>query len=45
MVIFLFLGLSLYNAELLEWDTGLVLWTILFATIFRPIGKQLLHHL
>lgn len=39
MVIFLFLGLSLYDPSLLEWDTGLVLWTLLFAAIFRPIGQ------
>jgi len=38
MVIFLFLGLSLYDPSQLEWDTGLVLWTLLFAAVFRPIG-------
>ena len=38
-MIFLFLGLSLYNTNLLEWDTGLVLFTLLFAAVFRPIGE------
>ena len=39
MVIFLFLGLSLFDTEVHAWDTGLVLWTLLFALFFRPIGK------
>jgi len=43
MVIFLFLGLSLYDPSQLEWDTGLVLWTLLFAAVFRPIGMAPLY--
>ena len=38
-VIFLFLGISLYDVAVQNWDTGLVLWTLVFALIFRPIGK------
>ena len=41
MIIFMFLGLSLFDTAVLKWDTGLVLWTILFAIIFRPIGNPL----
>lgn len=39
MVIFLFVGLSLFDEAVHDWDTGLVLWTLLFAFLFRPIGK------
>ena len=39
MIIFLYLGLVLFDVSVHNWDTGLILWTILFATIFRPIGK------
>ena len=41
----MFLGLSLFDASVLKWNTGLVLWTLLFAFIFRPIGpSSLLFH-
>ncbi len=38
MVIFLFLGISLYDVTVHHWDWGLVLWTLFFAIIIRPIG-------
>ena len=41
MIIFLYLGLILFDVSVHNWDTGLICWTILFATIFRPIGKLL----
>ena len=42
MVIFLFLGISLFDNAVHKWDTGLVLFTLLFAAIFRPIGMNII---
>jgi sodium/hydrogen exchanger 3 len=42
MVIFLFLGISLYDVTVHNWDTGLVIWTIVLVLLFRPIGVVLL---
>ena len=39
MIIFLYLGIALYDDHFHSWDTGLVLSTIFFALVFRPIGK------
>lgn len=39
MVIFLFLGYSLYDVTVHNWDTGLVLWTLVLVLLFRPIGR------
>ncbi|XP_019854262.1 PREDICTED: sodium/hydrogen exchanger 3-like isoform X2 [Amphimedon queenslandica] len=42
MVIFLYLGIALYDDHFHSWDTGLVLWTIVLTLIFRPIGTFVL---
>jgi len=39
MIIFLFLGVSLYDTSVHKWDYGLSLWTIVFTALFRPIGE------
>ena len=39
MIIFLFLGVSLYDHTVQNWDWGLSLWTVFFSFIYRPIGK------
>ena len=41
MMIFLFLGASLYNHTVQNWDWGLSLFTVIFSFIYRPIGKML----
>ncbi|XP_064395116.1 sodium/hydrogen exchanger 2-like isoform X2 [Halichondria panicea] len=38
MIIFLFLGLSLYESDQQNWDWGLSLFSLLFALLYRPIG-------
>jgi NhaP-type Na+/H+ or K+/H+ antiporter len=41
MVIFLFLGISLYDVDLHDFaslDYALIAWTVFFAIIFRPLG-------
>ena len=39
MIIFLFLGVSLYDHSVQNWDWGLSLWTVFFSFLYRPIGK------
>jgi NhaP-type Na+/H+ or K+/H+ antiporter len=41
MIIFLFLGISLYDSTVHNWDTGLVIWTIVLVLVFRPIGEAI----
>ena len=39
MIIFLFLGISIYDTTVHNWDTGLVIFTVVLVLLFRPIGK------